>query len=436
MATRSRFFDSVAGDRVYTSDAWAQILQAISSNGYIPGYGSLLGVTETPPPTMGVSVGLGAAMVQGRFFEVYSAAETVALSPSNPTNPRIDRIVVRLDLSSGVRSITLAALAGTPAAVPTPPALTRNTTTYELSLAQVRVNAGVTSVTNANITGERNDASVCGMAVPPGLGAHTHSGSESPFINQYKDHIETLTFDNGQYEAVQFFLPRAPVNVQVMLRGRPMRAGLLASHNHGGALTSGAVSADHTHAFTTAGASADHVHAVTVNAASISHVHAVNTSAGDHQHVITHSNTGGVGYQLQGTGNVASDTQFQSVAGGHTHGNTSATDPTHAHTTTVGGRSADHTHAGNTGGISANHSHVTTVPTQGVAGFVAHQFADGITANVNGAAAFVSSANGLGAAQWDLGPYTVTANCAQGWNTLYVTPTLGGLIKVHVLMTF
>jgi len=55
---------------------------------------------------------------------------------------------------------------GTAAPEPAAPALTRTAETWELSLAQVRVEAGATSILSAKITDERGSASLCGIASP------------------------------------------------------------------------------------------------------------------------------------------------------------------------------------------------------------------------------------------------------------------------------
>ena len=54
MAQRARFFDSVAGDRTYTSEAWAQVVGAIIGDGVVAS-GSELVVGEASPPAMSVS---------------------------------------------------------------------------------------------------------------------------------------------------------------------------------------------------------------------------------------------------------------------------------------------------------------------------------------------------------------------------------------------
>lgn len=104
---------------------------------------------------MQVKVKTGMAWLKGHYF-ISDAEEVMAISTADATNPRIDRIIVKLDWNAN--AITLTKLQGTPAASPVAPALTQNTSRWEISLAQVRVNAGVTTIAATNITNERTFA--------------------------------------------------------------------------------------------------------------------------------------------------------------------------------------------------------------------------------------------------------------------------------------
>ena len=90
------------------------------------------------------------------------AAFPLQVTAADATYPRIDRVVLRLDLTLNVRKINLKVLKGIPAAVPQPPALTRNENIYDLSLAQLSIVANATTV--STVTDERVDASVCGIS--------------------------------------------------------------------------------------------------------------------------------------------------------------------------------------------------------------------------------------------------------------------------------
>ncbi len=156
--------DPEAPDRVYTSEAFARLFRTMMRDGVVHNDGDELAVSPTVPAAMSVNVGTGMALVQGRFCE-NDAALTLAVPTAHATYPRIDRVVVRLNTSPG-RTIDIVVKPGTAAPTPAAPALTRTAETWELSLAQVRVEAGATSIVAAKITDERGNASLCGVAAP------------------------------------------------------------------------------------------------------------------------------------------------------------------------------------------------------------------------------------------------------------------------------
>ena len=159
MTVKSGFFSD--GSSYNQADFNAFLLDSIGS-GYVLGYENELEVSPNSPANMGVYVKTGRCYVQG-YYGWVTSNEALTVPTANPTNPRIDRVVARLSVSVN-QSVTFVILTGTPAASPTAPALTRTSETYEISLAQIAVGAGVTSITSANITDERNDETVCGVA--------------------------------------------------------------------------------------------------------------------------------------------------------------------------------------------------------------------------------------------------------------------------------
>jgi hypothetical protein len=88
-----------------------------------------------------VTVDTGDSMTTGLFMN-NSALFAINLATADPTNPRIDNIVVHADLVA--RTVTLIALTGTPAGSPVAPAVTQNASVWEISLNNVRVNANAT----------------------------------------------------------------------------------------------------------------------------------------------------------------------------------------------------------------------------------------------------------------------------------------------------
>lgn len=136
-----------------------------------------LKVTQSLTPAMSVSVATGTGYFYGSgtnanvMYEFYSdATETVTIGTAG-VQARIDIICLKVDASTGVASIV--AVAGTPSGSPAVPA----TPASHYKLAEVAVGAGVTSITNANITdrrrsvfvaptGARNQGLINGKIVP------------------------------------------------------------------------------------------------------------------------------------------------------------------------------------------------------------------------------------------------------------------------------
>lgn len=127
-------------------------------------YGSLV-VAQSATPGMSVQIAAGHALIAGTqtasqgFYIAYNdAATTVAIATANPTNPRIDRIVVAVQDAyyggTANNQVLFQAVTGTPASSPVAPAAPANS----ITLAYVAVAANATSITNANITDLRTYA--------------------------------------------------------------------------------------------------------------------------------------------------------------------------------------------------------------------------------------------------------------------------------------
>jgi len=156
MAEYYRFFDGYSGDtRQYTSGNLAEVLHRLLRNGVIRDVGNMLAVTAGAG--VSVNVDTGEYMTQGYWYR-NDASKNVALATPDATYPRIDRIVVKLNLSSDGRTVTVVNKTGVPAASPAPPSLQQDGTIWEESLAQVLVPAG--SGTPLTITDERGWAGI------------------------------------------------------------------------------------------------------------------------------------------------------------------------------------------------------------------------------------------------------------------------------------
>jgi hypothetical protein len=124
------------------------------TTGYFAGSGGELAVTASSPADMNINVATGEAWIQGYYYK-NTASKVLAVTAADGSNPRIDRVVLELDLVTN-RLINLKMLDGTPAASPVAPTLTQSGTTYQITLAQVYVAAGATSLATGTITDERD----------------------------------------------------------------------------------------------------------------------------------------------------------------------------------------------------------------------------------------------------------------------------------------
>lgn len=147
---KSGFFNSSDGDRVYDATDFAAYFGNLVSNGVF--YASATNLQATPGNGLAVSVAAGSAWINGYRYENTDDLN-LPLTTANGSNPRIDRIVVRLSQVS--RNIQLAIIDGTPAATPSAPALTRTSDVYELGIADVLIPAAATSIATNNITDTR-----------------------------------------------------------------------------------------------------------------------------------------------------------------------------------------------------------------------------------------------------------------------------------------
>lgn len=151
------FFNSVGGDRKYNADDISNFFVKLISDGVFATPATCMQVTAGTG--LNVSVAAGWGFIKCRWV-CNTAPYPLALDAADVLLPRIDRIVMRLNMTD--RLIEIAVKKGTAASSPIAPALTRNDDVWELSLAQIAVAANATAISQADITDERNDSDVCG----------------------------------------------------------------------------------------------------------------------------------------------------------------------------------------------------------------------------------------------------------------------------------
>lgn len=157
MAEQYRFFGSAVGDvREYSQPEFAEVLGTIIGNGYLGQVDEELVVTQNTPAGMSVLVGTGQAWINGYWY-ANDTDKVITIATADPTNPRIDRVVLRLDILNA-RSIVAVVITGTPASTPVAPSLTQTDQLWEIPLYQVLVEAATLSIVNAKLTDERYQA--------------------------------------------------------------------------------------------------------------------------------------------------------------------------------------------------------------------------------------------------------------------------------------
>jgi hypothetical protein len=144
----------------YPAESDRQIQQALYATTGIIGSSSLA-VTQNSPAGMSVRVAAGWAAIvgttqanMGTYTTYNDATTTLTVTTADPTNPRIDRVVVTVRdayYTGAFNDVIFQVLAGTPAGSPTAPATPANS----ISLATIAVGAAVTQINTANITDTR-----------------------------------------------------------------------------------------------------------------------------------------------------------------------------------------------------------------------------------------------------------------------------------------
>src|SRR5690625_3609257 len=157
MAEIGRFFDGPA----YGAQAHAEFYTNFLSTGFF------WGLDVTANDTLQVTVASGAAFLEGHEYR-NTEALNLEHNIADSTNDRIDRVVIRLDNTpEAERPLRAMVRSGVPNSNPEPPELVRNDAIYEISLAQVLVEAGKSFIEQYQITDERGDIDLCGRVSQP-----------------------------------------------------------------------------------------------------------------------------------------------------------------------------------------------------------------------------------------------------------------------------
>lgn len=156
MAVTYGFFNSINQDRVYNADQMSLYFEGLVSDGVYESVGGALQVTAGGGMT--VNVQTGRAIIKSKWVK-NDAVYSLTLNPAHVTLNRYSAVVIRLNYST--RTISIAIKDGTPASSPTKPNMRNDSTIVDLCLAYIYVGAGVTSISQSNITDMRA-SNLCG----------------------------------------------------------------------------------------------------------------------------------------------------------------------------------------------------------------------------------------------------------------------------------
>lgn len=165
MAEIFKFFNSAPGDERwhYASD-FADYFGGVLSDGILHTDKNVdLGLrVNVVNGTLTTKIAPGKAIIKGYAYE-NTTDLTLKHDIPEPTLKRIDRIVLRLDLSNSSRYVKLFVKKGASATSPIAPTLQRDQYIHELSLAQVLVRENTTQLLASDLKDERMIESLCGL---------------------------------------------------------------------------------------------------------------------------------------------------------------------------------------------------------------------------------------------------------------------------------
>jgi hypothetical protein len=155
MATDYGPFASGSGADFGEAD-WSSLLGAAVPDGVIVHANSLIGLNQLAVSAdgsiLGVYVATGYAAIRGHWFK-NDATASVVLDAADALGDRLDLIVLELDRSA--KTVVLNKVTGIPSVLPAMPALTRTSQTWQIPLAQVRVDAATSLVLADDVTDMR-----------------------------------------------------------------------------------------------------------------------------------------------------------------------------------------------------------------------------------------------------------------------------------------
>lgn len=158
-AVHCGFFDAIDSDRTYSADEMNRPYRRVISNGVFatPQGNPSTDLQVVESTGMNIICKAGEGLFADKWFENPSSI-VITVPDNTSTVPRIDSVLVQVDTRTSGRVGNIVHRTGTPASSPTPPAINQVEGVVEYRLANIRVNAGVTSILGRYITDRRGSS--------------------------------------------------------------------------------------------------------------------------------------------------------------------------------------------------------------------------------------------------------------------------------------
>lgn len=149
MAFTFGFYNSLNGDRRYDAIQMSSIFDGIIRDGIFMSIGTSMMVTAGTG--MMVNIGEGRSWFD-HTWSLNTSEMPIEVPQSEVLQDRIDTIVQEVDSSEAVRANSYVYVKGVPSTNPVRPTLIKTLSRKQYPLADIRVNRGVITITQANIT--------------------------------------------------------------------------------------------------------------------------------------------------------------------------------------------------------------------------------------------------------------------------------------------
>lgn len=178
MSVTYGFYNSKNKDRRYDAIQMSSIFDGIIRDGILQHVGTAMMVKESTG--MMVNVGIGRAWFN-HTWTLNDALLPLTVPQSEVILNRIDAVILEVDSRESVRANTIKIVKGTPATNPVKPSMIKTNDRWQYPLAYIRVNSGVTSIRQENIT------NAVGTSECPFVTAPLEKMSIDALVAQWKD---------------------------------------------------------------------------------------------------------------------------------------------------------------------------------------------------------------------------------------------------------